>query len=220
MGRQMNSYDLSLKFKLEHRNITRVIKEDMESLKFTINDIVKSSYTTNQNKEHTCYDLSDSYLSYLITSRKSFRATPERVSTASLILKSINVNHRVVIGDSTRQELKFGIMLDEFFGKNLEIISQYHIGGYFIDFFIPSMNIAIEFDEAHHNSTTRKELDKERVINIDRLVEASEEDENARVTWVRVCEGFEINGISKLMGAILHKGHENKINYLGFKEIK
>ncbi len=36
--------------------------------------------------------------------------------------------------------------------RDIQIISQYKVGPYFIDAFIPSVNLAIEIDEEHHKS--------------------------------------------------------------------
>ncbi|MEL7295977.1 MAG: DUF559 domain-containing protein [Pseudomonadota bacterium] len=209
----MNTVEISEMFNVEHRNVYRIVSELKKSLMFPESSIQDESYTTAQNKVHKCYSISDDVVRYILSSRRMFRATADRVQACSSILERMKTPHKIVIGDATRQETKFGILMDEFFGDHLEIIQQYHIGDYFVDFYIPSCNIVIEYDERHHNTKTQKEKDKKREVEVSRLLSEKEDDKNFKVKWVRVDEGFEVLGLRKVMGAILELGYENQLNY-------
>ena len=48
---------------------------------------------------------------------------------------------------------------------------QYHVPPYYIDFYSPVRNIAIEFDENHHKSATQKSKDRSRQAQIESTLE-------------------------------------------------
>ncbi|MCP4259890.1 MAG: DUF559 domain-containing protein [Planctomycetes bacterium] len=214
----MNTLELSEVFDIEHRNILRLVRPLSDGYEFPFGSVEELKYTSKQNKELSMFELSDDVVRYLISTKRSFRSTAKRVQVCSLILERMNTPHKVVIGEATRQETKFGILLDEFFGEHLNIIPQYHIGGYFVDFYIPSCNIAIEYDERHHNTKAQKEKDKEREKAVTKLLVEMEGDDNASVTWIRVDEGFEILGLRKIMGALLYDDNYKSLDYLGFSK--
>ena len=213
----MNPIELSKIFDINHRHLLRTVRAISEDCEFPFGSIEESKYISKQNKELSMFELSDDVIRYLISTKRNFRSTAKRVQACSLILEKMNTPHKVVIGEATRQETKFGILLDEFFGEYLNIIPQYHIGGYFVDFFIPSCNIAIEYDERHHNTKAQKAKDKEREKEVTKLLIEMEDDEQASVTWIRVDEGFEMLGLRKLMGALLYQDKLSSLDYLGFK---
>lgn len=70
---------------------------------------------------------------------------------------------------STRKEIEFLDQLEESLKPfNIKGIKQYHILSYRIDYYIPSLNIAIEYDENDHKNYTyeqhegrQKEIEKE-----------------------------------------------------------
>lgn len=70
---------------------------------------------------------------------------------------------------STRKEIEFLDQLEESLKPfNIKGIRQYHILSYRIDYYIPSLNIAIEYDENDHKNYTyeqhegrQKEIEKE-----------------------------------------------------------
>ncbi len=211
----MKTNEIADLFKIEHRNLKRTVDEIYESGIFSQSEIVKGKYKTNQNKSHECFDLSENVVVYLLSTRRAFRDGQERIEVCSKLLGSMKIKHDVLIGEATRSERKFGIMLEEFFGDELEIIPQYSVCGYRIDFYIPVMSIAIEYDERHHLTQPNLEKDMERVNSINKYMKGLED--CGEVKWVRVNEGFEVQGIRDLMGLILHEGLEFNLNYLGHK---
>ncbi len=211
----MKTTEIADLFKMEHRNLKRMVSEIFDSGIFSQSEIAKEKYTTGQNKTHECFELSENVVAYLISTKRAFRDGQERIEACSKLLDSMKIKHDIIIGDATRSERKFGIMLDEFFGDDLEIIPQYSVCGYRIDFYIPAMSIAIEYDERHHLTTANSEKDAERVESINEYMKGLED--CGEVKWIRVSEGFEIQGIRDLMGLILHDGLEFYLNYLGHK---
>jgi very-short-patch-repair endonuclease len=78
---------------------------------------------------------------------------------------------RVIVSNKLLKDgqLKFGThekqILDELeLSIGYKIIRQYAIKGYFLDGYIPELNLVIEIDEEHHKR--QKEKDKERENNI------------------------------------------------------
>lgn len=66
----------------------------------------------------------------------------------------------------SRKEIDFKECLIRFFSAfGYEVIHQYRVGIYFLDFFIPSINIGIEYDENNHRYYDKsKEEERENFI--------------------------------------------------------
>lgn len=67
----------------------------------------------------------------------------------------------------SRKEIEFGSMLIEALEElDLEVKTQYNVDGYRIDFYIPKLNIAIEYDEEHHftEANIKKDMDRPTYI--------------------------------------------------------
>lgn len=65
------------------------------------------------------------------------------------LIKSLNLEEKVVL--TSRKEIEFIDQLEETLKPfNLIGIRQYNVGTYRIDYYIPSLNIAIEYDENNH----------------------------------------------------------------------
>lgn len=113
---------------------------------------------------------------------------------------------------SPRFEIKFKNLLQELF-VGLKIIHQYFIDGYKLDFFIPDLNMIIEYDEDHHKYTSEQDRNRMNII-IDTMYNMIKmnkplykEDTNLRKTLlknpnlfsvIRVKKGNEITGIKDI----------------------
>ncbi len=66
----------------------------------------------------------------------------------------------------SRQETEFGKELKNFIKTiyNLEVETQYPVKNYRLDFYIPELNLAIEFDEKHHKYQKEKDEKRENEI--------------------------------------------------------
>lgn len=66
-----------------------------------------------------------------------------------------------------RYETEFAESLLDFLGVfNINVTRQFSVNDYRIDFYIPASNLAIEYDEEHHNSDINTDLDIQRQSDI------------------------------------------------------
>jgi phage anti-repressor protein/very-short-patch-repair endonuclease len=100
----------------------------------------------------------------------------------------------VYIIPRTRKELLFEINLNEMFKNITEVIPQYSVLNYRIDFYFPVFNLAIEYDELHHELNHIK--DKERQSLIEQKLECK---------FIRIKENQEIEGMNKILQFIIFK---------------
>lgn len=71
------------------------------------------------------------------------------------------------------KETEFGSLLQEaLFELDIEVISQYRVDNYRIDFYLPKFNIAIEYDEQQHFTETNMKLDNCRQSYIENKIGA------------------------------------------------
>ena len=67
------------------------------------------------------------------------------------LIKSLNLTEKIIL--TSRKEIDFVDQLEETLKPfNLTGIRQYKIGSYKLDYYIPSLNLAIEYDENDHKS--------------------------------------------------------------------
>lgn len=86
--------------------------------------------------------------------------------------KALGVEDIDVIHTYTRFEVSFCSMLEEALKElNIDVVKQYNIDGYRIDFYIPSLNIAVEYDEAQHFIKTNIKKDNDRQSYIERKLD-------------------------------------------------
>ena len=102
-------------------------------------------------------------------------------------LSSLN-GREVVIQKKTRKELLFEINLNEIFDGITKVIAQYPVLRYRVDFFLPELNIAIEYDEAHHKYKKQQDIKREQEI-MGFL--------NCKI--IRVAEGEEQKGVNQIL---------------------
>ena len=98
----------------------------------------------------------------------------------------------VVIQASTRKELLFEINLNEILQGITKIIPQYSVLGYRIDFYLPDLNIAIEYDELAHKNYKN---DNKRQTDIENYLQCD---------FIRIKEGFELTGLNQIYKVVLY----------------
>lgn len=153
---------------VEHKNliakIEGYIKKFMTDKNFE-EFYIPSTYKVEENFK--------TYKNYLITKKgmeliiqnsqftKSFQAQKCRE-----IYKALGGNKNIeLVSASTRFELSFGDMLIKALKElNIEVIKQYYIDGYKIDFYIPNKNIAVEYDEQQHEYQMKQDKEREEYI--------------------------------------------------------
>ena len=91
----------------------------------------------------------------------------------------------------TRKELLFEIDIKGALKEITTIISQYPVLNYRVDFYLPEFNLVIEYDEKQH---LYYKDDKERQTEIENYLQCH---------FIRVEEGFELEGINKIIKVVI-----------------
>jgi len=101
------------------------------------------------------------------------------------------------------KERDFWEILSSLLRDITKIIPQYKIMEYLIDFYIPEYDLAIEYDEKHHDKPPNVLKDAERQSKIENEMD---------IKFIRVPEGMELTGLNEVMKHIIgfnrHKKHE------------
>ena len=63
-----------------------------------------------------------------------------------------------------RPEFQFGKDIIEKLFNGYDIEAQYMVCGYILDWYIPELNLAIEFDETHHRSQKEEDAKRQKTI--------------------------------------------------------
>lgn len=110
-------------------------------------------------------------------SKKVFILTPNQAKQIFIRTKTkptrefcekYNMSIEFNIVSKTRFEISFGKLLTEALEEfGLEIIPQYRVDNYRVDFYIPSKNIAVEYDEQQHFTEPNQKNDSERQKHIE-----------------------------------------------------
>lgn len=181
--------DISKHYQKSHNHVMRDIDNLVKTKPELLEHIKESEYTNTRNKKYRCY-LLDEYSSKALVNKYDFKI------------------------HNPRFEAMFSDMLKVLFPNEL-ILQQYHILDYRIDFFMPNVNLIIEYDEEHHDLEVNKNKDVERMNNIvnelTRMVvvgeplykNASDEPqpwlENKNIfSVIRVKKGEEIDGLRRI----------------------
>ena len=151
---------------VEHKSLLRKI--DGYTNKFGSEKINNEFYIEstfeNRGKQYRNYLIAKKGMELIIQNSqftKSFQAQKCRE-----IYKALGGNENIeLISASTRFELSFGKMLIKALKElNMEVIKQYYVDCYKIDFYIPSKNIAVEYDEKQHKHQIKQDEEREEYI--------------------------------------------------------
>lgn len=94
-----------------------------------------------------------------------------------------------------RKEYYFKDLLLSSLKDICRVYSQYSLGKYFLDYFIPEYNLVIEYDENHHKIQHNKYIDIARETKITNLL--------PKATIIRVTENMEIEGLNNILKHII-----------------
>lgn len=108
------------------------------------------------------------------------------------IIARFNLENYIVI--ESRNEIEFGEMLETLLNGFCEIHKQYKVLDYKIDFYLPEFNLAIEYDEFHHDFQAME--DKFRQTEIENELNCN---------FIRVKNSNELKGINKILKYIYKK---------------
>jgi len=108
-----------------------------------------------------------------------------------------------------RKEIAFGYMLESTLRDIVEIIPQCTIGSWRVDFYIPSLNLIVEYDEKAHCKTSAINFDAERQRSIENMTGGS---------FIRVAEGKEYQGLNAIL-KYLTVGYNPSVRSLPARDI-
>ena len=191
----ITSKELADRTGIEHRHLTRTINE--LKLSFPSCDIKSGIYTTKQNKKMNCFLLSGRFLRYLVQSRRNMTSTPERLAESNNILQELGIESVVITRLTDSSEDMFYEIMKRFFNDDVVLVRQYAVMGYRVDFYLPEINLMIEFDEKHHDYGVNKHNDAKREIEIKSYFKSMDEEEEVKI--IRVKEGREIESLRDIV---------------------
>ena len=195
----MLTNEIASAFNIQHRDIMRMIKVSLSKYEISESSIFEGAYTSVQNKQIKNYKLSDDCIVFLLSSKLCFSNTVDRKVMAVNIIESLGYKMKIILGDRVRSEEVFYSDLAKFCG-DMKIIRQYPVKGYLIDFFIPELNLFIEYNEPYHFTETQKEKDKIRLSDLE--IELTRLNEGIRPCFLIVTSGKEVEGLRKVACSI------------------
>lgn len=137
-NKYINSCEIANKFSKRHDSVLRDIDNILKSNNELSNDFILSNYKNSRGKFYRCYELSKNAYK-ILTTKYSYSAM------------------------NPRFEFKFENLLREMFPSE-KIFTQYQVLNYRIDFFMPDIQIIIEYDEDQHKYSKDKDIQRMKEI--------------------------------------------------------
>jgi very-short-patch-repair endonuclease len=106
----------------------------------------------------------------------------------------INTKNLIIAGECSK-EYQFDLLLESIVPDGLKIEKQFSLGNYRIDFYLPSIQLVIEFDEEHHKQYAK--YDDMRQTAITELL--------PNVSFIRVKESNIYEGLKQITNFIYNK---------------
>lgn len=150
---------------VNHKNLLAKIDKYVKKFLVDKEFFIPSEYIHPQNEQQ--------YRNYLITKKgmemiiqHSCFTKAEQSEKAKTLYKSLGGNDVKTISVSTRFEISFVDMLEKALRElGVKGIRQYNVDNkYRIDFYIPSKNIAVEYDEKEHKYHEKEDIERENYI--------------------------------------------------------
>ena len=169
--------------KLINNNIQRFNENDLINLKTdSSEEIIKFIQNNNligSNRTKHVYLLSESGYLKLISLFKD-----KNENLINVVLTKIFNSNKQVIPITNNKEVQFRKILSDILSEfNISCIFQYAVLNYRIDIYIPSLNIAIEYDENEHKDYTYEQQEG-RQLNIEKELHCK---------FIRVSDKYSIN---------------------------
>jgi Rha family phage regulatory protein len=163
-----------------HDHVMRDIRNQINNLGELAEGLfTESTYTDKQGQQRPCYVLSHEGVYTLANAMRG-------KSKGALLnhLKSVGYDSELHIIELERKEIEFFAELGEALEPmNLTLNTQHRVLSYRLDGYIPSLNLAIEYDEEHHKHNTEKDKHRQTIIEKELgcdFVRLSELDSNAK----------------------------------------
>lgn len=200
-----SSLNLSEAFGRPHADILKTIRKSSISNKEI--HFVESEFVNDRNRSYPIYLIDSVGFSYLMISN-TFRRKP---SMCALFTSKLGGDTPLIIEAEVRHEDRFSCLLSSAINatciENKNIERQFNVGSYRVDFYMPSENMVIEYDEEQHSSSNSKSCDEIRMAYISdaltRTCNVSAVKTKPKI--VRVKKGEEGKGIVDII-AILASG--------------
>jgi very-short-patch-repair endonuclease len=100
------------------------------------------------------------------------------------------------VKENTREEIKFGLMLNSILNNLVEFKEQYRVDEFKIDFYCEKYKLAIEYDEHYHRSNKQALKDFERQNYLTKTY---------GFHFIRIDQGKELEGINAILKYIMKK---------------
>ena len=153
----VNSRVIAEQLGKEHRGVLRNLDNMLETSDSS-SLIISSTYVNEQNKQ--------TYREYLLTKKglglylNRIQLLKNKIPESLLEFADMTQFHTY-----TRFEISFLDMLEEALNElNIVGTRQYNVDKYRVDFYIPNLNICIEYDEEYHCSKTDKDTERQIYI--------------------------------------------------------
>lgn len=208
----VSSKYLAETFGLVHRDVTRRIRLLESELCELSSGMFEPTSHIVRGHAYVSYDINHAGVVLLLQSRM-FSSSPGYAELKSKILTSIGVQHEVVVGRASRFEDSFYSMLCDFVGRS-NIIRQFPVLGYRVDFFIKIASVFIEFDEEQHLSKSAKQKDNQRWDEISKEIESIT---GVAPKLIRVQKGGEVVALAKLAACICRESPDEFIEANGIE---
>lgn len=201
MRKSINSKEIADRFGLIHRNVLRSIRKIIQKDYNASSFFTESEYVSSQNKTLPSFDMDFSGFSYLTDSFGYSRGASAVVKAE--IMREFGESCVVVSSVRTRGEDCFSDMLKRA-TIGVDIVRQYAIAGYRVDFYLPEFGLFIEYDEEQHFSQRHRDADDNRWAAIRGYIKEHFDDE---ISLIRVDAGSEFEGIGAIIGFMAYTSH-------------
>ena len=198
MRETIDTLEIAERFGKAHKNILQSVRGIID-----VHTHLAASYFTGciylngQKKEQPKFEMGLNGFC-LLTDSWSFSRGKNALVKAQ-ILTEFGESFAVVGSLRSRPEDSFYEMLKEFLHMD-EVVRQFPVSLWRVDFYLPDYGLIIEYDEDQHFSANARKQDKEREEGVRQFFRSEFDD---IVDIVRVKRGEEIKGLSEIAGQIV-----------------
>lgn len=170
--------------KINHRSLLCVIEKNLPFLQIYGNCYLSTEpYSTNGNKLHKKVAIMDDLLVFIVLGK-----TRNGIKNASKIIPEIKSLH---LGKKM-EDFFYGLLSSFAKTRKISVLRQYSIQTYKIDFYIPELNLAIEYDGENHPYLDDQKREEELKMALN-------------CAFLRIKHGEEADGIGKITEFYLGK---------------
>jgi hypothetical protein len=120
----------------------------------------QEAYKTNRNQGYVCYRLPKKELCLYLNSMRNTKNANE----INKLFYGFGLDINEISIPTERREFKFGEEIVNNLFSGYEIIPQFQVQDYFVDWYIPELKLAVEFNEKHHKYKKREDAKRQKTI--------------------------------------------------------